>query len=65
MEWLFGDDESTSKVNIHSTDYTKVQALLTLPVADPFEKWTKTESDVTTCPNTLGFQDNRLRLLRK
>ena len=64
MEWLFGDDDADT-TKMAGTDYSTLQGLLTLPVADPFENWSHAEKDPTLCPNTLGFQDNRLRLLCK
>jgi len=62
MDWLFGDDEGTDKL---MPDYATPEGLQTLPVADPFEKWSMAEKDQNVCPDRLGFQDNRFRLLSK
>jgi hypothetical protein len=60
MDWLFGDDEGA---RFDLPDYTTIEGLQTLPVADPFEKWSLAERDQNVCPSRLGFQDNRFRLL--
>ena len=61
MDWLFGDEENSSQSN--RPDYSTLQGILSLPVAEAFEKWPEEEKDPKECPERIGIKDNRFRLL--
>jgi len=60
FNWFFGDDTPPGSV-----DYTTLEGIGTIPVADPFEKWTDEERNTQQCPPKLNIHDNRFRLLGK
>ena len=64
MDWLFGDDEEC-KEQTAAPDYTTLEGILRLPVADPFEKWPEDQRNSSVCPERLSIHDNRFRLLGK
>ena len=58
MEWLFNDDVGENSVIARDT-------LLAVDVAEPFEKWKEEEKNTASCPDRLGINDNRFKLLGK